>query len=190
MFPKKNKYGDIIFQDYPQFTPNLSPTEMFQLGSFGGTYWRPIYSSVINKALKNQHKKQKPWDISKLFIDIPENYLSMSKYDKNINKYKVKCGSSLEDWEEKGWIDSVDPYGWVQWYCYFYLGRRTYDDERQINRWLSFAGPKGRFRNNLINKIKARESKADDYTISPVIRQSLQHWGYYLTERDYQNQIM
>ena len=31
---------------------------------------------------------------------------------------------------------------------------------------------------NLINKIKAKDSSYDDYKISPVIRQSLHHWGY------------
>jgi hypothetical protein len=36
------------------------------------------------------------------------------------------------------------------------LGRRTEDDERQIQRWKNFTGPKGRFKLNLINKVKAR----------------------------------
>ena len=28
---------------YKDFKPNLTPKKMFELGSFGGTYWRPIY---------------------------------------------------------------------------------------------------------------------------------------------------
>lgn len=183
MIPKKNKYGELVFHDYPHFNPNLTPKEIFDLGSFGGGYWRPIYSSVLEKELKNQHYKQSKWNISQLFSNIPEEKLSSEKYNKAINKYGVKCGSSLEDWEQKGWITKQDPYGWVEWYCYFYLGRRTNDDERQINRWLSFTGPQGRFKKNLINKIKNQNSTFDDYTISPVIRQSLQHWAYYLTNR-------
>ena len=55
--PKKNSYGEIIFKDYPDFKPNLTPREVLKLGSFGGTYWRPIYSSVTNKNYKNVHKK-------------------------------------------------------------------------------------------------------------------------------------
>ena len=55
--PRKNSYGEIIFNDYPDFKPNLTPQEIFQLGSFGGTYWREIYSCVTNNCYKNKHKK-------------------------------------------------------------------------------------------------------------------------------------
>ena len=85
-------------------------------------------------------------------IDIDKMVIS-SKYDKKVNKYKVKCGSSLENWEQSGWIDKQDPYGWFQWYCRFYQGRRTKDDERQIKRWEKLAGPNGRFRRRLMNQI-------------------------------------
>ena len=36
--------GKIFFEDHPEFRPNLSPRQIFKLGSFGGTYWRPIKS--------------------------------------------------------------------------------------------------------------------------------------------------
>ena len=55
MSPKKNKDGEVIFKDYPEFTPNLTPKEIFSLGSFGGTYWRDIISSVTNKEYQNIH---------------------------------------------------------------------------------------------------------------------------------------
>lgn len=77
-----------------------------------------------------------------------------------------------------------DPYGWFQWYCRFYMGRRSDDDERQVGRWLALAGPKGRFKNRLVNMIKERGAEYDDETISPVIRQTLQHWGYQITPED------
>ena len=51
MTPKKNAHGEIVFKDYPDFQPNLTPREIFKLGSFGGTYWRPIYSAVTKKTL-------------------------------------------------------------------------------------------------------------------------------------------
>ena len=89
-------------------------------------------------------------------------------------------------WESKGWMREQDPYGWVQWYCRFFKGRRSPDDERQIGRWKSFAGPKGRFRIQLMNRIISKEGTHDDEGISPVIRQSLQHWAYRLTISDFE----
>ena len=35
------------------------------------------------------------------------------------------------------------------------------------------------------NKIINAETTYNDYSISPVIRQSLQHWGYQLTKEDF-----
>ena len=46
-----------------------------------------------------------------------------SIYDESVNKYKAKCGASLEEWENSGWIVEQDPYGWFMWYCRYYLGR-------------------------------------------------------------------
>lgn len=166
-------YEEIIFNDFPEFRPNLTPKEIFQLGSFGGTYWRPIYSSITKKEYKNKHKKYK-W-----FKGIPNDMMTLpwDEYDKSINKYKVKVGTTLEYWEKKGWITKYDPYGWVQWYCNFYDGRRTPDDERQVKRWLQTAGPNSRFRLRLLNMIKKKNARKDDYSISPKIRQTLQHWA-------------
>ena len=55
MAPRKDKNGLLMFKEYPEFTPNLTPKEIFELGSFGGTYWRPIYSSITGKNYKNIH---------------------------------------------------------------------------------------------------------------------------------------
>lgn len=171
----------IIFKDKPNFKPNKTPKEILTEGSFGGTYFRPIYSSINKKKYNNE------------YLEFPTdwypnlNYIINVKYNKNINKYKVKCGTSLELWEKKKWIHPQDPYGWFQWYCRFFLGRRTLDDDRQITRWNNFAGDNGRWRNNLILKIYNSNSEYNDYKISPVIRQSLLHWGYELTKKDYNN---
>ena len=74
----------------------------------------------------------------------------------------------------------------MQWYCRFYKGRRSEDDSRQVKRWKAFAGPRGRFRNHLITRIIANGGEYDDEGISPVVRQSLQHWGYRLTREDFE----
>ena len=171
------------FKDYPEFKPNLSPKEIFKMGAFGGTYYRGIYSSITDKKYKGKNvikEFPKSWFQG---LDIDEMVIS-SNYDKKINKYKVKSGSSLEEWENNGWMNKVDPYGWFQWYCRFYMGRRTSDDRRQIDRWLKLAGPDGRFRRRLMNMIIKKKSKYNDYLISPVIRQVLLHWGYELTSND------
>jgi hypothetical protein len=170
------------FKDHPEFTPNLTPQQMFKKGSFGGTYWRPIKSSVTGKTYKNKHREfPKKW-----WKGIPENHLSSKHCDLTINTYKTHSGTSLDFWEGKGWITDHDPYGWVQWYCRFYTGRRIPgEDDRQIRRWLNFAGPKGRFRRRLINMCKKRRTEYNDYTVSPKIRQGLQHWAYELKKKDF-----
>jgi len=171
------------FKDYPEFTPNLSPKEIFEMGAFGGTYFRPIYSSVTKKRYKSKgviKEYPKSWFAN---VDIDTMVIS-SKYNKKINKYNVKCGSSLESWEKNGWIIKQDPYGWFQWYCRFYQGRRTNDDERQIDRWNKLTGSKGRFRRRLMNMIIKKGTRYNDYKVSPVIRQVLLHWGYELTSTD------
>ena len=172
-----------VFKDFPQFTPNVSPKDVLRDGSFGGTYFRPIKSSVTGNTYTSQQvikEYPKYWFQG---IDI-DKMVTSSKYDKKVNKYNVKCGSSLENWEKSGWIDKQDPYGWFQWYCRFYQGRRTKDDERQIKRWEKLTGPNGRFRRRLMNLIIKKKKRYNDYTISPVIRQVLLHWGYELTSKD------
>ena len=101
-----------------------------------------------------------------------------------MNKYKAKCGQTLEDWEGSGWITNHDPYGWFQWYCRFFLGRRSADDARQISRWTGVAGAKGRWKTALCKKCVYANKRFDDQTVSPVIRQTMLHWAYEITEQD------
>jgi len=152
------------------------------LGSFGGTYWRPIYSSVTHKKYEDIYKRYpESW-----WKGIPKEYLikEWGEYDKKINKYGVKVGTTLEYWEKQKWIKKTHPYGWVHWYCDFFNNKRSKDDNRQIDRWVKMAGPNGRFRRRLINMINKEKTTYDDFNISPKIRQTLQHWGYQLTDKD------
>lgn len=185
--PTRNKKGELVFPDFPEFHPNMTPKEVLQAGSFGGTYFRPIYSSVTGKQYKDEALLELPSDFTEGLNR--KKMVTSSKYDEGVNTYKVKCGGSLEMWEESGWIHKQDPYGWFQWYCRFYGGRRSADDERQVGRWLRCAGPTGRWKNNLIMKCYRGGAQYNDPNISPVVRQTLQHWGYRLTEDDYQAKV-
>ena len=107
--------------------------------------------------------------------DIDQKYYSSSYYDVSVNKYDVKCKTSLRFCENKSCINEVDRYGWFQWYFRYWLGRRSLDDERKINRSKRIIS---RFKGKLVKMIKDAGSKFDDYSISPKIRQILLHWGY------------
>lgn len=144
------------FKDKPNFTPDFSPYELFVQGAFGGGYWRKIYSSVT-KSIHEKDYLEFEWAKN---IDL--NLLCNEVYDPLINKYKTKCGVDLDYWESKNWIKEQDPRGWVQWYCRFFEGRRTVDDDRQINRWLRTV----RFKNMLL-----RNPDSDK------LKQVLLHWA-------------
>ena len=184
---RKMRNKKIYFPDYPEFKPNLTPKEIFALGSFGGTYWRPIKSKFFKTTLKNRHKRYPVHWWNKL----PDNWLftQFNQYDKSINNYGVKVGTTLKFWESKEWIKKSHPYGWVDWYCDFYEGKRSPDDERQIKRWRGVAGTNGRFMKYLVTLILKKKKRWNDVSVSPKIRQTLQHWGYKLTKQDFLNEI-
>ena len=151
-----------------EFQANKTPIEVIIEGAFGCTDFRDIYSGINEKWHKNSWKE---FDQLK---NIDQKYCS-DYYDVSVNKYGVKCGTSLRFWENKGWINEIDPYGWFQWYFRYWLGRRSKDDKRQINRWKKIVS---RFRGKLVKMIRNAGSKYDDYSISPKIRQILLHCGY------------
>ena len=113
--------------------------------------------------------------------NVDQKYYCSNYYDVSVNKNGVKCRTSLRFWENKGWIHSIDPYGWFQWYFRYWLGRRSLDDGRQINRW---KGIVTRFKGKLVEMIKDVNGRFGDYFVSSKIRQILLHWGYELTESD------
>ncbi|CEH17883.1 hypothetical protein CBOM_04263 [Ceraceosorus bombacis] len=178
--PPKRKGKVIHFEKgYEHFTPNLTPREMLEGGMFGGGPFRKHFSSVLHRTLGNS-------DAQEFEIDgIPKEKLYNPDYDLDKNRFGVKAGQTLSDWERNGWIHEQDPRGWFQWYFRFHAGRRTADDERQISRWLGAAGPNGRFKKSLVGKVMASSGRWDDEGVSPVVRQTLFHWAYQLTEEDY-----
>lgn len=187
--PTQNKLtNNYFFADHPEFTPNISPLDVLKQGAFGGTYFRPIDSKVTRKKYKNRHLRY--WsaqELKKHNLDSQTNLCRPFEfYNKSINKYKIRCGQTLEQWEEKNWISKHDPYGWFEWYCNFFRGRRLKEeDTRQIKRWKSICGPKGRFSQRLKNMVKAKKTTPEDPLVSPRIRQTLLHWGYALTHHNF-----
>ena len=139
------------------------------------TYCRDIYSGINGKWYR------KSWKQFGELKNIDQKYYCSNYYDVSANKYGVLCRTSLGFWENKGWINHVDPYGWLQWYCRYWLGRKSFDDERQINRRKGIVSS---FKSKLIKMIKDVNGRIDDYSIPPKIRQVLLHWGYELVESD------
>ena len=106
------------------FGTNKTPVEIIREGALGGTYFRDIYSGVNDKFYKNTSKEFKDLE------NIDKKYYGSDHYDASLNKYGLKCSTSLRFWENKGWINETDPYGCFQWYFRYWLGRRSKDDER------------------------------------------------------------
>jgi hypothetical protein len=57
-------------------------------------------------------------------------------------------------------------------------------DARQCARWCACASPRGRWRSQLCGAIARHGGSWADASVSPVIRQTLLHWAYELTEAD------
>ena len=91
-----------------EFSPNKKLIEVIKEGAFGGTYFRDIYSSVTGKWYK------KSWKEFNQLKNIDKKYYCSNYYDVSVNKYGVKCKTSLRFWENKGWVNEIDPYGWLQ----------------------------------------------------------------------------
>lgn len=187
--PKKNhKTNCYVFPDYPDFKPNLSPLEVLSQGAFGGTYFREITSQITHKKYQNRHRRYfTANELAKYKIQVSEHLTRpFDQYDIKVNKYRIRCGQKLEEWERKNWITHHDPYGWFEWYCNFFSGRRiAKEDERQIKRWNEFCGEKGRFSQRLKNMVRKEKTQPTNPEISPRIRQSLMHWAYELTSHNF-----
>jgi hypothetical protein len=112
--PRRNSNGNIIFENNNRhFMPNLTPEEMIRGGIFGGTAFRPYFSSVVGQQLSSEEDMDEfP---SEWFTGLDkESRLTSSTFDPDMNRFGVKAGQTLEEWEKAGWIRRQDPRGWWQ----------------------------------------------------------------------------
>lgn len=137
----------------PRFKPNLTPKQMLELGVFGGVYMRDCAAEF-------------PGD---WFVHAKFQHEGSFKPDPNINYFGVNASEPLSVWQEKGWIHPQDPRGWFQWYCRYFLGRRSKDDDRQIKRWMAIARHIAQIRKNC---------HPGDANCRRRQRQAVLHWAY------------
>ena len=143
-YPLTAKIGDL------DFSPDLSPQQMLELGVFGAHYFE-------GHADEYPHE----WFTHARISDV---------HDFHQNYFDVDASQTREEWERKGWIYPEDPRGWFQWYCRYYLGRRIpEEDERQIKRWKAMS--------RHVAQVRA-SCRAGDELCRPRQRQALLHWAY------------
>ena len=134
----------------PGFQPQLTPRQMLALGVFGGRYMTDCRGEF--PASWFMHAK-----------------LCSTHHDPALNYFGVNASQSLAAWWHKGWIRPQDPRGWFQWYCRYYMGRRSADDERQIRRWRAIARHVAQIVNNC---------GRGDFDCHRRQRQAVLHWAY------------
>jgi hypothetical protein len=137
----------------PRFKPDLTPKDMLELGVFGGVYMRDC-TKEFPKSWFTKAKFQKK---------------GVYEHDAELNYFGVNASQPLSVWRAKKWINPQDPRGWFQWYCRYYVGRRSDDDERQIKRWIAI-------RRHIAQIVKS--CKSGDYSCHRKQRQAVLHWAY------------
>jgi len=134
----------------PAFRPDLTPKEMLMLGVFGGRYMTDCRA------------------------EFPTSWFAKAKLcgehrDRRLNYFGVNASQPLAVWRRNGWIHPQDPRGWFQWYCRYYMGRRTADDARQMRRWRAISRHAAAIRRNC---------EPGDLECRRRQRQALLHWAY------------
>jgi hypothetical protein len=134
----------------PLFTPELTPRQMLRLGVFGGKYMTDCRKEF-----------PKSW--------FAGAKLCTSRHNPKLNYFGVNASQSLSVWRKNGWISGQDPRGWFQWYCRYYMGRRSPDDNRQIRRWRAIRRHASAIQ---------RHCGKGDHECRRRQRQALLHWAY------------
>jgi hypothetical protein len=135
----------------PGFQPDLTPTQMLELGVFCGKYMTDTRDEFPRSWFARARLAPKGRDCS-------------------LNYFGVEASQKPSVWREKGWIHPDDPRGWFQWYCRYFMGRRTpEEDRRQIRRWKAM-------RRHVLQI--QRNCEPGDLGCRRRQRQALLHWAY------------
>lgn len=137
-----------------EFKPHLTPSQMLEMGVFGGNYFREATEEDFR-------------GLDKLtFALAVEN---VEPFQKRKNYYDARAGESYEQWMANGWIFPEDPLGWFHWYCRWHAGRRHERDAHQISRHINYGLRWGRY---------ARTQMLTRGDASSVVKQGLLQWGF------------
>lgn len=135
----------------PEFTPDLAPAEMLELGVFAGKYMTDCRAE-FPAAWFGRAK------------------LAAGRREPRLNFFGVDASQPLSAWRANGWIHRDDPRGWFQWYCRYWMGRRMPDeDRRQIKRWKAIRRHVAQVKKNC---------EPHDFNCHRRQRQALLHWAY------------
>ena len=134
----------------PEFRPQLTPKQMLELGVFGGKYMTD-----------RRDEFPAAWFVRAKLAD--------GRRDPRLNYFDVNASQSLAVWRRNGWIHLQDPRRWFQWYCRYYMGRRTAHDRRQVRRWRAIARHVAAIR---------KHCEPGDCECRRRQRQAVLHWAY------------
>lgn len=132
------------------FEPELTPPELLALGVFGGKYMTDCRAEFPASWFRSAR-------------------LCAERHDPALNYFGVNASQSISVWRKKGWIHRDDPRGWFQWYCRYFMGRRSLDDDRQIRRWRQMRRHVAQIRHACMPR---------DLDCRRRQRQALLHWAY------------
>ena len=135
----------------PEFRPELASAEMLRRGVFCGKYMTD-----------STEEFPASWFVGAKLV--------CGRRDCSLNYFGVDASQPLSVWRLKGWIHPDDPRGWFQWYCRYYMGRRSpEEDARQVKRWKAMRRHIGQIQ---------RYCEPGDLACRPRQRQALLHWAY------------
>ena len=136
------------------FAADFDPQTMIVMGIFGDAYFGDELGQARAKLLPSD------WTLTKSG-DFYTN--TRGPQCKRINYHARLASETRQWWLDRQMICELDPLGWFEWYCHYWLGRRVarYDDW-QIDRWRNF---------------KARHIPMYYATRYPGSAQALLHWG-------------